>query len=186
MKNTFWAILVVLFLTGSLYGCSSNSKPESSKEFSQNQTQEIKQNEAQEKTNQEQKTESSQGNEINPSQTQALNYAFKTFILWVPGTSYTVDNYDNNTSTLYTSSGTLPKSTLMVNTDGTYIWNSAWDEKIINGKWTQDSDGLSLNLINGQEGKTWKLIKSDGQSEDIFIMDGSIWYSGKSVTLKEK
>lgn len=112
-------------------------------------------------------------------------YAFKTFILWVPGAVYSTTNYNSGTNTLYVSPGTVPKSTLTVNKDGTYIWNSAYDEKVIKGSWTTGSDG-SLNLIKGQEGKTWELVKSTGKTEDIFVMDGSTWYSGKAVTVKNK
>lgn len=114
-----------------------------------------------------------------------LEYAFRTFILWVPGTSYTFSDYSSGTNTLYISGGTIPKSTLTVNKDGTYVWNSAYDAKIIRGTWTGNSEG-SLDLIKGQEGKTWRLAKSDGKYEDIFIMDGSTWYSGKAVEVKNK
>lgn len=120
-----------------------------------------------------------------PPAASGLEYAFKTFILWVPGTSYSVANYQTSTNTIYTSPGTVPKSTITINKNGTYVWNSAWDDKIINGSWTASSDG-SINLTKGQEGKTWKLAKSKGITEDIFIMDGSTWYSGKAVTVQTK
>lgn len=118
------------------------------------------------------------------SKLQSFEYAFKTFILWVPGTSYSIDNYDRQTSTLYISAGTLPKSTITINENGTYTWNSAWDGRIIEGEWVAEGDGL--NLLRGQEGKTWRLAKGDGKHEDIFLMDGHIWYSGKAVTVKEQ
>ena len=111
-----------------------------------------------------------------------IDYALKTFVLWVPGTSYVISNFDTNTSTLYTSTGTLPKSTITISRDGTYTWNSAWDGKIITGKWTKNNDN-SLNILFGQEGKTWLLAKGGGKNEDIFLMDGFSWYSGKAVTL---
>ncbi len=119
---------------------------------------------------------------VAPANAQPIDYALKTFILWVPGTSYVIPNFDAHTSTLYTSTGTLPKSTITINKDGTYIWNSAYDGKIIVGKWTKNDDN-SLNILLGQEGKTWRLAKGGGQYEDIFLMDGFSWYSGKAVTL---
>lgn len=121
---------------------------------------------------------------IVPSKSNSVDYAFRTFILWVPGTSYSFDNYAAGTRTLYTSTGTLPKSALTINKDGTYVWNSAWDGKIIKGKWKNNNNG-TISLLKGQEGKTWTLSKGGGKYEDIFLMDGSIWYSGKTVTLKK-
>lgn len=120
-----------------------------------------------------------------PAKLQPYAFAFKTFILWVPGTSYSVDNFDRQTSTIYTSAGTLPESTITISPDGTYIWNSKWDGKTIHGNWSISGDG-SLSLLRGQEGKTWTVQRGGGKNEDIFLLDGHTWYSGKSVTLKNK
>src|ERR1035437_6460507 len=63
------------------------------------------------------------------------DFFFRTFGLAVPGVAYTVDNYARDTRTLVTSTGALTKSSVRINRDHTYEWNSAWDGRIIRGKW---------------------------------------------------
>lgn len=162
MKNKIISLFLSALIVFSLYGCSGNTRSVASKETGT--------------------TQNADSPQVN-IQDKELEYALKTFMLWVPGASYTVDNYDSKTSTLYTSSGTQPESTITINPNGTYSWNSVWDGKIISGLWQKNSDG-SITLLNGQEGKNWTVAKSNGVNEDIFLMDGSTWYSGKAVILK--
>jgi hypothetical protein len=102
---------------------------------------------------------------------------------WVPGTSYTVSDYTNDKQVIRTSagSGVLPGN-LKINPNGTYIWNSSWDGKIIKGNWKliRDPD-YQLELINAQEGKNWKVGKSNDQGIAILIWNGSTWYNGKKI-----
>lgn len=91
----------------------------------------------------------------------------------VPGVAYTQQAGD--TLNLYVSSGAMTTSSLLINPDGTYAWNSQWDGKIITGTWTKD--GADINLLKGQEGKNWRVTKStETTGGDVVIMDGSIWY----------
>jgi hypothetical protein len=91
----------------------------------------------------------------------------------IPGTTYTQS--DGNTTTLYISGGAMTASSLLINPDGTYAWNSQWDGKLIRGNWVKD--GSDLVLKNGQEGKDWRVMKSKPENGgDILVWDGSIWY----------
>lgn len=105
------------------------------------------------------------------------------FQYWVPGTSYTVPDYTNQQLVIHNSagSGVLPGG-IKINADGTYIWNSSWDEKVIKGKWraTTDQD-YPLELIQAQEGKDWKVGKTAGDPSTITLWNGSIWYTGKKI-----
>lgn len=105
------------------------------------------------------------------------------FQYWVPGTSYTVPDYTNQQLVIHNSagSGVLPGG-IKINADGTYIWNSSWDEKVIKGNWraTTDQD-YPLELIQAQEGKDWKVGKTAGDPSTITLWNGSIWYTGKKI-----
>lgn len=108
---------------------------------------------------------------------------FGLYQYWVPGTSYTVPDYANHQTVIYNSSGTgvLPGG-IKINKDGTYIWNSSWEGKVIRGKWmaTGNTD-YPIELQNAQEGKNWKVGKATDKSADIVVWDGSTWYNGKRV-----
>ncbi|MHB8984190.1 MAG: copper amine oxidase N-terminal domain-containing protein [Carboxydocellales bacterium] len=69
--------------------------------------------------------------------------------------------------------------------DGTYIWNSPWDGKVIKGKWARSSDSdYPLTILDGEEGKDWKLGRSGPNvwgGGDIVIWDGSIFKNGTKV-----
>jgi hypothetical protein len=91
----------------------------------------------------------------------------------IPGVAYTQQAGD--TLNLYVSSGAMTASSLLINPDGTYAWNSQWDGKIITGTWTKD--GGDINLLHGQEGKDWRVTRSTANlGGDIVIMNGSIYY----------
>lgn len=113
----------------------------------------------------------------------SLGYFFGLYQYWVPGTAYTVLDYTNNQRVTKISSGTgvLPGS-IKINSDGTYIWNSSWDGKIIKGSWrTTNDSGYPIELIKAQEGKSWRIGKSDQKDVSIIIWDGSTWYNGKKL-----
>lgn len=91
----------------------------------------------------------------------------------VPGAAYTQQSGD--TMTLYVSSGTMTASSLLINPDGTYVWNSQWDGKLIRGTWVKTSDGLVLQ--KAQEGKDWIVSVSTPQhGGDILVYNESTWY----------
>ena len=192
MRKHVAIFVLVLILSVSLYGCEQNSTDTSG--ITQNQDQPA--NTTQSKDNQDETSNQKQNtnplledktkSSLTPEQEQLLGYAFHTFILWVPGVSYTVDDYNANTRTLYTSPGSVPKSTITLKRNGTYVWNSKWDEKVITGNWTGNPDGV-INILNGQEGKDWTLQKNDqAETSGIYLGDGSIYYEGEEVTVKQK
>ncbi|TZF83878.1 hypothetical protein FW774_10485 [Pedobacter sp. BS3] len=113
-----------------------------------------------------------------------LNVFFGTYYYWVPGTSYVVPDYSRKQEVIHTSAGTgvLPGS-IRINADGTYVWNSSWDQKIIKGKWQQTGDkDYPIEMIHAQEQKNWQVGLHDRPKEaDIYIKDGSTWYCGKKV-----
>jgi hypothetical protein len=102
---------------------------------------------------------------------------------WVPGTSSTVPDYNNQQVVIHNSTGTgvLPGG-IKINPDQTYVWNSSWDEKVIKGRWrkTADSD-YPIELENAQGGKNWRIGKSKEKGVDIVIWDGSTWYNGRKL-----
>jgi hypothetical protein len=106
---------------------------------------------------------------------------FGLYQYWVPGASYTTPDYTNNQLVIHNSSGTgvLPGG-IRINGDGTFIWNSSWDGKVIRGKWRKTGDGgYPIEMINAQEGKNWKVGKGD--DGNIIIWDGFTWYNGKKI-----
>jgi hypothetical protein len=108
---------------------------------------------------------------------------FGLYQYWVPGASYTTPDYTNNQLVIHTSAGTgvLPGG-IKINIDGTYVWNSSWDGKIIKGNWRATGDGgYPIELLNAQEGKNWKIGKTTGDPSTITIWDGSTWYNGEKI-----
>jgi flagellar basal body-associated protein FliL len=117
----------------------------------------------------------------NENSNSELSFYFDTFQLAVPGVSYTQENSSSNTSTTYTSTG-VQSGAIKINSDGTYIWNSTWDGKIINGNWQESGDSAyPIRILQGEEGKDWLLGKSDQSGSDIYLLNGSIWKVGVRV-----
>jgi hypothetical protein len=106
-------------------------------------------------------------------------FFFRTFGLAIPGVAYTTDNYATNTRTVTVAPGAVTKSAVRVNPDGTYVWNSSWDSKIIRGRWR--ADGGAVVLLKGQSGLDWKMQRMDRPSGKAVITlwdQQSIWYNG--------
>ncbi len=103
----------------------------------------------------------------------------RTFGLAIPGVAYTVDNVAANTRTLVTSTGTLTESAVRINPNHTYDWNSAWDKRMIHGKWVEHKDGVLL--LNGQERKDWlmrAMSRPSGKAVITLWDQNAIWYNG--------
>ncbi|HAL83651.1 MAG TPA: hypothetical protein DCO83_16605 [Mucilaginibacter sp.] len=112
-----------------------------------------------------------------------LSYFIGTYQIWVPGTSYTTPDYSNNQLIIHNSAGTgLFPGGIKINANGTYIWNSSWDKKIIRGKWrTTNNKNYPIELVKAQEGKDWKTGSSNTAGVSIIIWDGYTWYNGKKI-----
>ena len=109
------------------------------------------------------------------AQDTGFGFAYGTYGLRVPGAAYETPIAGTDQSKLTVSTGTRTASTLTLNPDGTYIWNSAWDGKVIKGSWqkTGKSD-YPILLAHGQEGKDWHLAKGDGAGKgEILLWDGN-------------
>lgn len=112
-----------------------------------------------------------------------LQSYFGLYQYWVPGTAYTVPDYSNHQLVLHNSTGTgvLPGG-IRINSNGTYIWNSSWDGKVIKGNWRKTGDkDYPIELLKAQEGKTWKVGKSKDKGADIYVWNGSTWYDAKML-----
>jgi hypothetical protein len=113
----------------------------------------------------------------------ALQSFFGLYQYWVPGTSYTVADYSNRQLVLHNSTGTgvLPGG-IKINADGTYVWNSNWDGKVIKGHWkiTGNRD-YPIELEKAQQGRNWKIGSSNDKGVDIVVWDGFTWYDGKKL-----
>lgn len=74
---------------------------------------------------------------------------------------------------------------IAIYSDGTYIWNSTWDGKVITGTWERTGDaGYPIRILDGESGKDWMCGKSGPDvwgGGDIVIWDGSIWKNGTRV-----
>ncbi|GAC1594592.1 MAG: hypothetical protein NVS3B8_08230 [Chitinophagaceae bacterium] len=112
-----------------------------------------------------------------------VSYFFSLYQYYVPGASYTVPDYTNNREVLHNSAGTgvLPGS-IKISANGTYIWNSSWDGKILKGHWrlTGDAD-YPIELLRAQKGKNWKVGKSKEKNVSIVVWDGNTWYNGSKL-----
>lgn len=108
-----------------------------------------------------------------PAAAPAPSIFFGTFGLAVPGVAYSWDNHATQTRTNVVAAGTLTKSSLRVNPDGTYEWNSAWDGRLIRGRWVSHRDGILLQ--NGQEKKDWVMGRLPGPSGAavVYLYDGN-------------
>jgi len=83
------------------------------------------------------------------------------------------EGYDN----LHVSSG-VKSGDLVINANGTYVWNSYGGKK---GNWVKGDSGYPIVLIDKSENKKWKVgydSKHTG-GRDIIIWDGNVWYDGK-------
>jgi hypothetical protein len=112
-----------------------------------------------------------------------LDYFFGLYQYWVPGTSYTVPDYTNRQVVVHNSAGTgvLPGG-IKINKDGSYVWNSSWEGKAIKGKWRSTGDrDYPIELLKAQEGKNWKVGRSNDTGVAIIIWDGFTWYNGKKI-----
>ena len=98
-----------------------------------------------------------------------LSPFFHTFLMAVPGA--VVDTPATGTQV---TPGALSGG-LTVNSDGTYIWNSTWEGKVLKGSWKATGDpGYPILLLNGEDGHDWKLGKSISSTwggGDIVIWD---------------
>lgn len=106
-------------------------------------------------------------------------FFFRTFGLAIPGVAYTTDNYATNTRTVTVASGYVTKSAIRINPDGTYVWNSAWDGKIIQGQWKQQ--GGAIIVLKGQSGLDWRMERMAKPAGDAVVTlwdQNSIWYNG--------
>lgn len=108
-----------------------------------------------------------------PAPAPASSPFFGTFGLAVPGVAYSWDNHATQTRTNVVAAGTLTKSSLRVNPDGTYEWNSAWDGRLIRGRWVSHRDGILLQ--NGQEKKDWVMgrLPNPSGAAVVYLYDGN-------------
>jgi hypothetical protein len=110
---------------------------------------------------------------------QDASFFFRTFGLAVPGGAYSWDNLATQTRTHVVSAGALTKSSLRINADGTYDWNSAWEGRLLRGRWALHKDGLLLR--QGQEGKDWvlgRLAHPSGRAEVYLFDRNAMTYHG--------
>ncbi|HWR54855.1 MAG TPA: hypothetical protein VN428_27345 [Bryobacteraceae bacterium] len=113
-------------------------------------------------------------------------FYFRTFGLAVPGVVYSYDNIAAGTRTTVTAPGAVTKSAVRLQKDGSYIWNSSWDGKVIRGRWTPAAGG-GITLLRAQEGKDWRMerLKEKSGKAEISLWDqSSIWYHGTPLAEK--
>lgn len=135
------------------------------------------------KTRQISVTTKSSSTSSNAGNNSDLSDLFGLFQLVVPGAVNEVP-VGLNAVTYKANPGAL-SGAIAIYSDGTYIWNSSWDGKVITGKWERSGDsGYPITIIDGESGKDWMLGKSGSHvwgGGDIVIWDGSIWKNGTRV-----
>jgi hypothetical protein len=102
---------------------------------------------------------------------------FRTFGLAIPGVAYTTDNFATNTRTVTVAAGAVTKSTVRIDPEGSYVWNSSWDGKVIRGQWRRE--GSAIILLNAQSGLNWRMqtmAQSQGKATVTLWDQNSIWY----------
>lgn len=113
-------------------------------------------------------------------QESPYGFSWGEYGLGIPGASYQIDN--GETITQVTGTGHQTASTLKLNADGTYVWNSQWDGKTYKGQWQKGSGDYPIVIPGAQEGKTWHVGKEKDGNGNIYVYDGSsIYYIGKWV-----
>lgn len=104
---------------------------------------------------------------INPNDVSHLLHTYKIF---VPSSYATVETYD---SYITKTSAGARNGSVTIKSDGTYIWNSLVDGKVIKGKWTKSKDiAYPLILLKGEQGHDWKVGESVHSGADIVLWDG--------------
>lgn len=108
-----------------------------------------------------------------PPPRQDASFFFRTFGLAVPGVAYSWDNLATQTRTNVVAAGTTTKSTIRIDPEGTYVWNSAWDGRVIQGRWVSHRDGILLQ--HGQEKKDWVMgrLPNPSGTAVVYLYDGN-------------
>ena len=120
------------------------------------------------------------GNQNEDYSNSPLSYFFHTFDMNVSGAAYLTEDYANNTATLHTSAGALSGG-LTINGNGTYVWNSTWEGRVIQGNWEETDDpDYPIVLLKGEDGRDWKVAK-DGERDIIIWDQNSISKNGHPI-----
>ncbi|WP_096466113.1 hypothetical protein [Aneurinibacillus soli] len=99
-----------------------------------------------------------------------MSHLLHTYKIFVPSSSATLETYD---SYITKTSAGARNGNVTIKSDGTYIWNSAVDGKVIKGKWIKSKDISSpLILLKGERGHDWKIGESVHSGADIVLWDG--------------
>ncbi|MEB3102381.1 copper amine oxidase N-terminal domain-containing protein [Ferviditalea candida] len=104
-----------------------------------------------------------------------LSYFFHTWKMRIPGAVVT-SPIPGTSDVVTNATPGADAGNLQVKSDGTYVWQSIWDGKTIKGSWRKTNlPDYPIILLRGEEGKDWKLGKSDKNTwggGDIVIYDG--------------
>lgn len=111
---------------------------------------------------------------INPDD---VSHLFNTYQVYIQGSTYTQDIGDYYVTT--SSIGALAGG-LMVQSNGTYVWNTPG--KLIKGKWRKTKDKYyPIELLKGDMGKNWKVGESKNRFGEIYLWDGSTWQNARPL-----
>lgn len=110
---------------------------------------------------------------------KSFGFYFHVWQTYVPGVVIEKPVLGTDYTTVEAKVGAL-SGTIAIKADGTYVWNSTWDGKIIEGKWEEFNDAVyHMRLMFGQENKNW-LIARDGDA--IILWDGNyMTYRGVNI-----
>ncbi|SOC08314.1 hypothetical protein SAMN05880501_10558 [Ureibacillus xyleni] len=105
---------------------------------------------------------------INPGD---VSHLFNTYQVYAPSSTATLETKDYYITT--TSIGAL-NGGLIIQSDGTYVWNSLIEGKVIKGKWRQTKDkDYPIELLKGELGYNWKVGESPHRFGEILLWSGS-------------
>ena len=114
-----------------------------------------------------------------PTPATEVSFFFRTFGLAVPGVAYSWDNLAAQTRTQVVAAGTPTRGAIRVRPDGTYLWHSAWENRLIEGRWIPHRDGILLQ--HAQEKRDWVLgrLPTPRGAAVVYLYDGaSMTYHG--------
>lgn len=100
-----------------------------------------------------------------------LDYFFRGWALFVPGTAYQVPIGLTDYNRIVVSPGTGIAHKLEIGPNGSFLWDGK------PGRWKRNEEG-DIVLINAYEGKDWR-VAANRDDGGIYVMDGSTWFQAK-------
>jgi hypothetical protein len=109
-----------------------------------------------------------QANSAAATQDIGPDFFFHTYALSVPGAVWTTDDWANWVETTYVAPGVPNTGGIVINPDGTYVWNNTWEQRVIQGTWIPSTRANYAIQLQAAEGDRDWFVGRDttGYSQD--------------------